>query len=40
MSIIDLGLCVEINSAIISTLPPKGPYHVGQTVQLFCEVGK
>ncbi len=35
---IDLGLCVEINSTRISTLPPKGPYRVGQTVQFSCEV--
>ena len=35
---IDLGLCVGINSTRISTLPPKGPYRVGQTVQFSCEV--
>ena len=35
-----LGLCVETNSIRISTLPPKGPYRVGQIIQLFCEVGK
>ncbi len=35
---IDLGLCVETKSIRISTLPPKGPYRVGQTVQFSCEV--
>ncbi len=37
---IDLDLGVEIHSARISTLPPKGPYRIGQTVLFSCEVDK